>query len=161
MMTAAIETRKLIDSQKHLFDAIIRMLADAIDAKSPYTAGHCERVPELAIMLANRMNDETTGRYADFKLTEEERYAFFLAAWLHDCGKITTPEHISDKATKLEVIYNRIHEVRMRFEVLWRDAEIAYLRALSQGHDEASAAAERDRQQAQLQEDFAFIAACN
>jgi len=75
MMTAAIETRKLIDSQKHLFDAIIRMLADAIDAKSPYTAGHCERVPELAIMLANRMNDETTGRYADFKLTEEGRGA--------------------------------------------------------------------------------------
>lgn len=161
MMTVAIETRQLIESQKQLFDAVIHVLADAIDAKSPYTGGHCERVPELAIRLANSLDAETTGPYADFRLTDEERYAFFLAAWLHDCGKITSAEHIVDKSTKLELIYNRIHEIRMRFEVLWRDAEITYLQALLQGEDAAAAAAARDQWQAQLQQDFAFVAACN
>ncbi|WP_428214359.1 HD domain-containing protein, partial [Enterococcus casseliflavus] len=68
--------------------------------------------------------------YAGFTLNEDQRYAFQLAALLHDCGKVTSPEHIVDKATKLEVIHNRIHEVRMRFEVLWRDAELDLLREL-------------------------------
>ena len=161
MMTVAIETRQLIESQKQLFDAVIRVLADAIDAKSPYTGGHCERVPELAIMLANSLDAEATGPYADFSLTDEERYAFFLAAWLHDCGKITSAEHIVDKPTKLELIYNRIHEIRMRFEVLWRDTDIAHLQALLHGEDAAAATVQRDQRHTQLQQDFAFVAACN
>jgi HD superfamily phosphohydrolase len=75
-------------------------------------------------MLVESLAQERAGPYADFTLNEDERYAFQLAALLHDCGKVTSPEHIVDKATKLEVIHNRIHEVRMRFEVLWRDAEL-------------------------------------
>lgn len=161
MLSAAIETRQLIESQKQLFDAVIRVLADAIDAKSPYTGGHCERVPALAIMMTDRMCADTSGPYADFTFTEDERYAFYLAAWLHDCGKITSAEHIVDKATKLEVIYNRIHEIRMRFEVLWRDAEIAHLRACLDGQPAAASAQARDERQAQLQDDFRFVAECN
>lgn len=161
MLSAAIETRQLIESQKQLFDAVIRVLADAIDAKSPYTGGHCERVPALAIMMTDRMCADTSGPYADFTFTEDERYVFYLAAWLHDCGKITSAEHIVDKATKLEVIYNRIHEIRMRFEVLWRDAEIAHLRACLDGQPAAASAQARDERQAQLQDDFRFVAECN
>lgn len=161
MLAVAIETRQLIDGQKALFDAVIRLLAHAIDAKSPYTGGHCERVPQLAIMLADRMAGETAGPYAGFALDEEERYAFHLAAWLHDCGKITSPDHIIDKATKLEGVYNRIHEIRMRFEVLWRDAEIEYLLARLEGRDAALAARTRDARREQLREDFGFVAACN
>lgn len=161
MLSAAIETRQLIESQKQLFDAVIRVLADAIDAKSPYTGGHCERVPALAIMLTDAMCADTSGPYADFTFTEDERYAFYLAAWLHDCGKITSAEHIVDKATKLEVIYNRIHEIRMRFEVLWRDAEIAHLRACLDGQPVAASAQARDERQAQLRDDFSFVAECN
>lgn len=161
MLAIAIETRELIDAQKQLFEATIRILADAIDAKSPYTGGHCERVPQLATMLAERMMAETSGPYADFHMDADERYAFHLGAWLHDCGKVTSPEHIVDKATKLEVIYNRIHEIRMRFEVLWRDAETEYLRACLDGGDEAAAAARRDARRTQLREDFSFVAQCN
>jgi len=80
---------------------------------------------------------------------------------LHDCGKVTSPEHIIDKATKLEVIYNRIHEIRMRFEVLWRDADIDYLHARLSGEDEPVASARRDARQAELQADFLFVAQCN
>lgn len=161
MLALSIETRQLIDSQKKLLDAVIRLMADAIDAKSPYTGGHCERVPELATMLVDRMSEDKSGPYADFSMTEDQRYEFYLGAWLHDCGKVTSPEHIVDKATKLEVIYNRIHEVRTRFEVLWRDAEIAHLQRVLAGEPEADSQARLQAQQAQLQDDFAFVAKCN
>ncbi len=161
MLAVAIETRQLIEAQKNLFDAVIRVLADAIDAKSPYTGGHCERVPELALMLVDQMTADATGPYAAFQLSENERYAFYLGAWLHDCGKVTSPEHIVDKATKLEGIYNRIHEVRMRFEVLWRDAEITALRAQLAGEDRDTTQQQLAEKQAQLQADFRFVADSN
>ncbi len=154
MLAVAIETRQLIDAQRKLFDAVIQLMADAIDAKSPYTGGHCERVPQLAIELLDRLCAERDGAYASFTLSETERYAFRLGAWLHDCGKVTSPEHIVDKATKLELIHNRIHEIRTRFEVLWRDAEIAHLRGEL---DDEQLAARR----AQLQDDWVFVAQCN
>ena len=161
MLAVAIETRQLIAAQKDLLDAVIKLMANAIDAKSPYTGGHCDRVPRIAGWLVDRMAQDSAGPYAHFSLSEEERYEFHLAAWLHDCGKVTSPEHIIDKATKLETIYNRIHEVRMRFEVLWRDAEIACLQGQLAGGDAAGLEAEKARQQAQLQDDFAFVARCN
>ncbi|WP_368648523.1 HD domain-containing phosphohydrolase [Castellaniella ginsengisoli] len=161
MLAVAIETRRLIEAQRLLLESVTHILADAIDAKSPYTGGHCERVPKLAILLADRMQTETAGPYADFHLDEGEREAFRLAAWLHDCGKVTSPEHIMDKATKLELLYNRIHEIRMRFEVLWRDAEIDCLLARLRGEDPRAAETRRDARQARLHEDFRFVAACN
>lgn len=157
----AIETRELIESQQALLDGIIRLVANAIDAKSPYTGGHCERVPKLAQMLAARAEASIEPAFARFQMTDDERYEFHLAAWLHDCGKITSPEYVVDKAVKLETIHNRIHEVRTRFEVLHRDAEIACLSARLAGRPEPEAAARRDRVQAQLQEDFAFLAHAN
>lgn len=160
-LAIAIETRRLIDAQAALLDSIARVLAHAIDAKSPYTAGHCERVPQIATMIVDRMTEETNGPYSGFRLTREERHAFQMAAWLHDCGKITTPEHVIDKATKLETVTNRIHEIRTRFEILWRDVEIEHLRRLLAGEDavlsEARLLAERQR----LREEFTFVAHCN
>ena len=164
MLAVSNETRQLLEAQKKLLDAVIRLMADAIDAKSPYTGGHCERVPQLAGMVVDAMVRETTGPYADFRMNEDERYEFHLAAWLHDCGKVTSPEHIIDKSTKLETIYNRIHEVRMRFEVLWRDAHIDYWQTLAQGASPAQAQEARTKletRKAALQDDFAFVARCN
>jgi len=161
MLAVSIETRQLIEAQKKLLDAVIRLMADAIDAKSPYTGGHCERVPELAIQMMDQLQADTRGPYAGYGLNEQERYAFQLGAWLHDCGKVTSPEHIVDKATKLELIGNRIHEIRLRFELLWRDAEISFWQAQAQGQNpEVARATLADRQQ-QLRDDFAFVAACN
>lgn len=160
-LSVAIETRNLIEGQKRLFDAMIRLLADAIDAKSPYTGGHCERVPQLAEMLMQRLCEASEGPFATVRMTEAEREEFRLGAWLHDCGKVTSPEHVIDKATKLETLYNRIHEVRMRFEVLWRDAEILYWQQREAGFDADGLAANLRARQAQLQEDFAFVARCN
>jgi HD-GYP domain-containing protein (c-di-GMP phosphodiesterase class II) len=158
----ALDNHNLIDSQTALIDAMIEILAGAIDAKSAYTGGHCARVPELAMMLAEKACATNEGPLADFNFeTEEQWREFRIGAWLHDCGKITTPEHIVDKATKLETVYNRIHEIRMRFEVLLRDAMIERLEALATGEAsefvEARYAATVDR----LQDEFAFVAQCN
>src|SRR5690606_8214275 len=140
-LALAIETRLLFEQQQALLESVIKVLAHAVDAKSPYTGGHCERVPELAQMLLDQAASVQTGPLADYQPDDEERYAFQIAAWLHDCGKITSPEYVVDKATKLESLYNRIHEVRTRFEVLHRDAQLAYWQGRWRGEDEAALAA--------------------
>jgi len=157
----ALENQKLIKAQRDLWDALIQMLASSIDDKSPYTGGHCQRVPEITKMLTKAACTAEYGIFRDFDLTDDEWYELHVAAWLHDCGKITTPEYVVDKASKLETIYDRIHEVRTRFEVLHRDVEIAYLKAKLAGEAEETAAARRDAEWAQLQEQYGFVAKAN
>jgi len=158
----ALENQTLLEAQKVLINSLIKLVAGAIDAKSAYTGGHCERVPELAVMLAEEATKVAHGPLADFAFkTEEEWDEFRVGAWLHDCGKVTTPEYVVDKATKLETIYNRIHEVRMRFEVLLRDAAIVRLEATASGVAAVDAGAIYSERKRQLLDDFAFIAECN
>lgn len=161
LFAGAIEVRELASAQRALFDAFIRLLGDAIDAKSPHTAGHCSRVPELVKMLAQAACDARDGPYQSFSMSTTEWEALHVAAWLHDCGKVTTPEYIIDKGTKLETLCDRIHEVRMRFEVLKREAEIRCLRGVIAGEDAAIATARLEREQRELDDEFAFVAACN
>lgn len=157
----AISTRKQIDAQQKLLDSLIKLLADAIDAKSPYTGGHCERVPELANMLLQAAIDSDSQQFADFDMTPQQRREFQTAAWLHDCGKVTSPEHVVDKATKLETLYNRIHEIRTRFEVLWRDAEIECLQGMLAGGEHSALLAKKSAQQQALQNEFEAVASAN
>ena len=162
----AIDNQKMLLDQKALLEGMIQLVAGAIDAKSAYSGGHCQRVPELTKILAKAACDKTEGPFADFQLTEEDWEALHIAGWLHDCGKVTTPEFVVDKATKLETIYDRIHEVRMRFEVLKRDAEIAtYHQALSQlppGLVDLDALhVAIAEHQAILGDEFRFIATCD
>jgi hypothetical protein len=157
----AIENQKLLKAQKDLLDALIHLVAGAIDAKSPYTGGHCQRVPELTRMLAQAACAATEGPFASYSLSDEEWEAVHVASWLHDCGKVTTPEYVVDKATKLETIYDRLHEVRMRFEVLKRDADVEYWRGVAAGGDRDALGEVRDALQRALDADFAFVAECN
>ncbi|WP_180342935.1 HD domain-containing phosphohydrolase [Aeromonas veronii] len=157
----ALTTQRLLEEQRNLLEAFIQLIAGAIDAKSPYTGGHCQRVPELTKMLAEAACEAKEGPFQHFSLDEKQWEAIHIAAWLHDCGKVTTPEFVVDKATKLETLCDRIHEVRMRFEVLKRDAEIAYWQARLHGGDEAALQATLQQQWQQLDEEFAFIARCN
>ncbi len=157
----AIENQGLLRAQKELLDAFIKLIAGAIDAKSPYTGGHCQRVPELATMLAHAACDAKDGPFRDFAMSDDEWEALRIAAWLHDCGKVTTPEYVVDKATKLQTIYDRLHEVRMRFEVLKRDATIDYWRHISEGGDPVALREALLATCNELDADFAFVAACN
>jgi HD-GYP domain-containing protein (c-di-GMP phosphodiesterase class II) len=115
----ALTNRQLINQLEKLFESFIQLINVAIDEKSPYTGGHCERVPVLTMMLAEAVNDTRQGPLADFGMTDQDRYELRIAGLLHDCGKVTTPVHVVDKATKLQT----------RFEVLKRDAQIAMLKA--------------------------------
>jgi len=125
-----ITNKTLIDDQKNLFDSFIQLIATAIDEKSPYTAKHCRRVPVITNMLANATNKINTGPFKDFCMSENEMYELNVAAWLHDCGKITTPEYVIDKSTKLETIFDRINLIDTRFEILKRDTVIEALKNL-------------------------------
>lgn len=157
-----VERTRLIEDQARLVEAIISLVAGAIDAKSSHTGGHCARVPELALMLAREAEKEAHGPLAAFRFTTEAQWREFrIGAWLHDCGKVTTPDFVVDKATKLETLHNRIHEIRTRFEVLLRDARIARLEGeLAGGDPKVLEQAYRERK-GELEEQFAFVAACN
>lgn len=156
-----IESQRLLVNQKQLLDAFIQLMAGAIDAKSPYTGGHCQRVPEITLMLARAAAASNETAFRGFNPSDEEWEALHIAAWLHDCGKVTTPEYVVDKATKLETLNDRIHEIRTRFEVLKRDAWIDYWKALAGGADENRQARERDEALQALDDDFTFVARCN
>ncbi|CNI04483.1 putative chemotactic transducer-related protein [Yersinia thracica] len=160
-LSVSVETQKLLQEQKNLLNAFIELIAGAIDAKSAYTGGHCQRVPEITKMLARAAVNIKEGPFANFSLSENEWEELHTACWLHDCGKITTPEFVVDKSTKLELIYDRIHEIRMRFEVLKCEKEIDFLRRHAtinaNDTDQQLLAAELR----QLDDDFYFIAHCN
>ncbi len=125
----ALTNRLLITQLENLFESFVSLLNKAIDEKSPYTGGHCARVPVLAMLLAEAVHDTQQGPLALWHMTDLDRYELKLAALLHDCGKVTTPVHVVDKATKLHTLFDRINVIDTRFEVLKRDAEIAALRA--------------------------------
>ncbi len=124
----ALTNKRLVAELKNLFESFIQLIATAIDKKSPYTGGHCERVPEITMLLADAVEKTKTGKYKDFSMNEDERYELYIAGWLHDCGKVATPPHVVDKGMKLETITDRIEVMDTRFEVLKRDAEISMLK---------------------------------
>jgi HD-GYP domain-containing protein (c-di-GMP phosphodiesterase class II) len=124
----ALTNRQLIDQLERLFESFIDLINKAIDEKSPYTGKHCDRVPKLTMLLAEAASETTEGPLRNFNMTEMDRYELKIAGLLHDCGKVTTPVHVVDKATKLETIFDRIALVDTRFEVLKRDLEIAALK---------------------------------
>ena len=156
-----LESRQLFNMQEALLHAFIKLIAGAIDAKSPYTGGHCQRVPEITMMLAKAACESNDENFRNFNLDDKQWEELNIACWLHDCGKVTTPEYVVDKATKLETIYDRIHEVRMRFEVLKRDAEISCWKKIAEGGNKEEQLNSLDMQWKELDDDFSFVADCN
>src|SRR5258706_7136431 len=163
----ALTNRMLINQLEQLFESFINLINTAIDEKSPYTGGHCQRVPVLTMLLAEAVNETREGPLRDFNMTEKDRYELKIAGLLHDCGKVTTPVHVVDKATKLETLFDRVHLIDTRFEVLKRDLELEFLKrkiALLEQKKPIDAAAEdkklRDRLR-ELDDDCRFLHACN
>ncbi len=161
----ALTQKQLITELKELFEAFIKMMADAIDEKSPYTGGHCRRIPVLTMLLAEAANNEMSGPLKNFHINDKDRYELETAAWLHDCGKVITPEHVMDKATKLETIFDRIELIEHRFEILMRDAEIVYLKSCLQAQKEDQAFDKYEalykQTQSHLKDSFAFLQKVN
>ena len=167
----ALTNKKLIDEQKALFESFIKLIATAVDEKSPYTGGHCRRLPELTMMIADACHRDNSGPLKHFEMTDNDRYALMIAGWLHDCGKVTTPEHVIDKATKLQTIYDRIETINTRFNGLKQTAKINLLEAVLQARilndlqaqKQAEKQAEKTYHQQikKIDDDIAFIANVN
>ena len=163
----ALTNHNLMEGLRKLFEAFIKMIADAIDEKSPYTGGHCQRVPELTMMLADAASRNQIGPLKDFTLNPQEHYELRIAAWMHDCGKVTTPESVMDKPTKLSTIFDRIHLLEQRFELLKAQTECMALRrqleALQQGQQADAADMETALQarRQQLDRDLDFLRNAN
>lgn len=138
----ALTNRQLILQLEVLFESFINLINLAIDEKSPYTGGHCQRVPALTMMIADAAIATHDGPLANFQLSEDDLYELKIAGLLHDCGKVTTPVHVVDKATKLQTIFDRIGLVDTRLEVLKRDVQIATLRRLLDMRTQTSPEAE-------------------
>lgn len=157
----ALDNQRLIAEQRELFEAFMNLMAGAIDAKSAYTGGHCQRVPMLTEMIAAAACEAADGPFESFNLTDEQWYELKIAGGLHDVGKVTTPVHIMDKATKLEKIYDRIEEIRVRCELIRRDIQLDYLEKVVAGASPESLQDELNAALESLHADFAFIAECN
>lgn len=163
----SLTNRQLIDQMRELFEALVQGINVAIDEKSPYTGSHGQRVPEIALILAEAAHQTQEGPLAAFSMSEEEFYELKIAALLHDCGKLATPVHVVDKATKLETIFDRIHLLEARFEILRRDAEIAMLKNRLHLQERGAATGldaleeQLGQQLKQLDDDFEFLQQCN
>jgi HD-GYP domain-containing protein (c-di-GMP phosphodiesterase class II) len=164
----ALTNRMLIIQLEELFESFINLINMAIDEKSPYTGGHCQRVPSLTMLLAEAVTEMAEGPLASFTMSDKDRYELKIAGLLHDCGKVTTPVHVVDKATKLQTLFDRIQVIDTRFEVLKRDAEIERLKererlmAKGAGRGELDSVDVRCRErQRHLDDDRSFLRACN
>jgi HD-GYP domain-containing protein (c-di-GMP phosphodiesterase class II) len=161
----ALTNRLLINHLESLFESFISLINAAIDDKSPYTGGHCQRVPMLTMLLAEAVDRCKVGPLRDFTMTERDRYELKIAGLLHDCGKVTTPVHVVDKATKLQTIFDRVALIDTRFEVVRRDAEIALLRAraekLAPGRKDAAGDAQLQAGIREIESDRDFLRRAN
>ena len=127
--SVALTNQLLIDEQKQLFRAFIKLVAEALEKKDQVTGGHCNRVPVLTMMIAEEINLDKTGLFKNFIFSDDELDELYVAGWLHDFGKVATPEYIMNKSTKLEGLYDKIDEIKFRFEILKRDAKLEQYRA--------------------------------
>jgi len=157
----ALTNRALIGHLENLFESFISLINAAIDDKSPYTAGQCARVPQLTMLLAEAVDAIRVGPLRDFSMSEKDRYELKIAGLLHDCGKVTTPVHVVDKATKLETIFDRINLLDTRFEVIKRDAEIQLLKAGQGSEVPVNVAFDLSQRLADIDADRAFLRKCN
>lgn len=153
----AITNKQLIDSLNELFNSLVQLIATAIDEKSPYTSGHCKRLPIITMLIADAAHKAEEGALKEFSMTDEDRNELEVAAWLHDCGKLTTPEYVMDKSTKLERLIDRIEMVDLRLEIMKREAEVAKFVSIAKGEDKEKAGRVFEEKIQQLTEAGEFL----
>lgn len=170
LAAVSISNRQLIDGMSDLLESITHLMAKAIDEKSPFTAGHCRRVPELTMMLADAAIAIDHGPLADFTMDEADRHQLSIAGWLHDCGKIATPEAVLDKATKLQTIFDRIELVHCKIEIAKRDIQLHHQQQLLDAYQQDNQAEIKRLQQqqqlvtqqlSQIEQQRQFLVKCN
>ena len=149
----ALSNNRLIFDLENLLESFVRTIATAIDEKSPYTGGHVRRVAQLTMTMARKINNVRYGKFAGTQLSDDQLRELRIAAWLHDVGKITTPEYVIDKATKLEAVHDRIHDVKTRMELIKKD----YLAKIIKNAHDVKIASKIE----ELDKDYEFLVEAN
>lgn len=147
--TMTLQNNQLVKDLETFLYSLIKSVGSALGEKSEYTAKHVNNVADLSILLAEGISQNQT-IFKDESFSDDELEQIRLAAWLHDIGKITTPEYIVDKSTRLETIYDRINDIDTRFELIKKDIEISYLKHKITKED-------MDLKYKQLDEDLIFL----
>ena len=114
----SITNAKLISNMTELFEAFVKVMATAIDEKSPVTGGHIRRVADLTLTMAEVIHNHDEGTFKDRKFSPDQMYELRIAAYMHDIGKVTSPVEIVEKAKKLQTIFDRIHYIRLRMDYI-------------------------------------------
>ena len=158
----ALTNQMLIEEQKQLFKSFIQLVAEALEEKDEVTGGHCTRVPVLTMMFADAINDDSEGAYKNYKFSEDEMEELYVAGWLHDFGKVATPEHIMNKSTKLECLFDKIDLIIMKFEILKRDKSIEfYKKMILNPNDENELRKNMIKEIESINNDLNFLKDCN
>ncbi len=124
---ASITQQRMINEQVNLFNAFVTMLAQGLGEKSPHTYNHIRRVAALGEAISASLSNWNEGIYADVKYNDDEMAEIKLAGWMHDIGKITTPEHIVSKQVKLQFVMDRFEMIVQRCSSKMKDYKIEML----------------------------------
>jgi len=151
-----------IKEQKDLMDAFVKCIAKAIDEKSSHTSAHCQRVPRIMELFTTAACQEVQGAYKDFDLDEDQQYEIMISSWLHDCGKLATPDRVLDKATKLQTIRDGIEIIGTRFAAKQQHLELKYKQNIASNPDKKAKLKKHYRKKLKLlRSDFQFIKKIN
>jgi HD-GYP domain-containing protein (c-di-GMP phosphodiesterase class II) len=158
----ALDNQILLQDTRDLLDAFIKVIAQAIDAKSSHTSAHCQRVPALTELIAQAACEAKDGPLRDFSLSENDWYELRVASWLHDCGKLATPDYLLDKSTKLHLLLDGMDTVKARFTALKAQTELGYLRQMRDNPAQAAWLDEVMQEELQgIQDDCLFVERAN
>ena len=158
----ALTNQMLIKEQKDLFKSFIQLVSEALEEKDEVTGGHCTRVPVLTMMIADAINQDKSGTYKDFQFSDDEMEELYVAGWLHDFGKVATPEHIMNKSTKLECLFDKIELLKLKFEILKRDKKIEYYKSINKINNNSQELTESlDEEISKINNDMDFLKDCN
>jgi len=158
----ALDNQILLQDHKDLLDAFIKVIAQAIDAKSAHTSAHCQRVPVLTELIAQAACEAGDGPLAAFDLDESEWYELRVASWMHDCGKLATPDWVLDKATKLHLMLDGIDAVKTRFSAAMAQLELAFMRQIAAQPEQQQVLRDvMEQELAALRDDCLFIEKAN
>ena len=152
----ALTNQLLIEEQKQLFKSFIQLVAEALEKKDKTTGGHCTRVPQITMMVAESINNTKNGKFKNFVFTDDEMEELYVAGWLHDFGKVSTPESIMNKSTKLEGLYDKIDFIKLKLEILMRDKIISVYRKESIENQSIEL-----NELEKIKEDIKFLEECN
>lgn len=123
----SITNANLIYDLEKLLEGFLKSIIYALKKKSSYTANHIYKMVYLSNMLAKRINkDKSFYKNKTFSKSDFKNINF--AALMHDVGKLSTPDYIMDKKTKLDGLYDKIELVKTRVWAIKKELEIEFLK---------------------------------